>query len=396
MEALPEEAKQQQQQCDHPDHRHARRAGDDRSRRAATIVDRKREAFAGAREPERPELVVRDDAGPDLQGCVRDRVLPAGPRQARHSAPGERPVRRDLAHLPTFGGGRREAPGGGRRKLDVGRGSTEDHAARVLPRRGGRVPHRQARARGDRRARCTCSACWSTTPTPPTTCSSRASRWSTSPTGSPGLEHIKDGTVIFTAHGVSPQVKQRAVELGLKPVDATCSDVVRTHELVADLARKGYEVVYIGRKGPPRAGGRGGRGAGQGAPRAGPGGHRRARADKAIGSRSRARRRCRCGTPRTSSAASRRATRRPRCTTRSAARRRSARRRRWRRRQAGRPGDRRRQPAVIELSAAGRGRQEARPQAGLPGRPARGPGPRLVQGRQEGRSHERRLDSQRS
>jgi len=57
--------------------------------------------------------------------------------------------------------------------------------------------------------------------------------------------------VIFTAHGVSPQVKQRAVELGLKPVDATCSDVVRTHELVADLARNGYEVVYIGRKGHP-------------------------------------------------------------------------------------------------------------------------------------------------
>ncbi len=66
-----------------------------------------------------------------------------------------------------------------------------------------------------------------------------------------GLEHIKEGTVIFTAHGVSPQVKQRAVELGLKPVDATCSDVVRTHELVADLARNGYEVVYIGRKGHP-------------------------------------------------------------------------------------------------------------------------------------------------
>ena len=66
-----------------------------------------------------------------------------------------------------------------------------------------------------------------------------------------GLEHIKEGTVIFTAHGVSPQVKQRAIELGLKPVDATCSDVVRTHELVADLARNGYEVVYIGRKGHP-------------------------------------------------------------------------------------------------------------------------------------------------
>ena len=66
-----------------------------------------------------------------------------------------------------------------------------------------------------------------------------------------GLEQINEGTVIFTAHGVSPQVKQRAVEKGLTPVDATCSDVVRTHELVADLAAKGYEVVYIGRKGHP-------------------------------------------------------------------------------------------------------------------------------------------------
>ena len=66
-----------------------------------------------------------------------------------------------------------------------------------------------------------------------------------------GLSQIKEGTVIFTAHGVSPQVKQRAIELGLNPVDATCSDVVRTHELVADLAQQGYEVVYIGRKGHP-------------------------------------------------------------------------------------------------------------------------------------------------
>jgi 4-hydroxy-3-methylbut-2-enyl diphosphate reductase len=66
-----------------------------------------------------------------------------------------------------------------------------------------------------------------------------------------GLEQIKEGTVIFTAHGVSPQVKERALALGLTPVDATCSDVVRTHELVAGLAQQGYEVVYIGRKGHP-------------------------------------------------------------------------------------------------------------------------------------------------
>src|SRR5215813_10364287 len=66
-----------------------------------------------------------------------------------------------------------------------------------------------------------------------------------------GLELIESGTVIFTAHGVSPQVKRRAEERGLVAVDATCSDVVRTHDLVRDLAERGYDVVYIGRKGHP-------------------------------------------------------------------------------------------------------------------------------------------------
>jgi 4-hydroxy-3-methylbut-2-enyl diphosphate reductase len=66
-----------------------------------------------------------------------------------------------------------------------------------------------------------------------------------------GLETIGGGTVIFTAHGVSPQVKKRAAELGLTAVDATCSDVVRTHDLVNDLAGRGYDVVYIGRRHHP-------------------------------------------------------------------------------------------------------------------------------------------------
>src|ERR1700758_2293786 len=36
-----------------------------------------------------------------------------------------------------------------------------------------------------------------------------------------GLDRISEGTVIFTAHGVSPEVKRRAVEKGLIAVDAT-------------------------------------------------------------------------------------------------------------------------------------------------------------------------------
>ena len=65
------------------------------------------------------------------------------------------------------------------------------------------------------------------------------------------LEQVTGGTVIFTAHGVSPLVKQRARERGLNCIDATCPDVTVTHDLVRDLVTKGYYVLYIGKKGHP-------------------------------------------------------------------------------------------------------------------------------------------------
>jgi len=65
------------------------------------------------------------------------------------------------------------------------------------------------------------------------------------------LEQVTVGTVIFTAHGVSPLVKQRARERGLHCVDATCPDVTVTHNLVVDLVAKGYYILYIGKKGHP-------------------------------------------------------------------------------------------------------------------------------------------------
>jgi 4-hydroxy-3-methylbut-2-en-1-yl diphosphate reductase len=66
-----------------------------------------------------------------------------------------------------------------------------------------------------------------------------------------GLEQVSEGTVIFTAHGVSPAVKEKAAQRGLSLVDATCSDVIVTHELVKDLTERGYDVVYVGRRGHP-------------------------------------------------------------------------------------------------------------------------------------------------
>jgi len=67
-----------------------------------------------------------------------------------------------------------------------------------------------------------------------------------------GLRQVDDGgTVIFTAHGVSPAVVDEARTRGFHVVDATCSDVTRTHDLVRRLVEEGKEVVYIGKRGHP-------------------------------------------------------------------------------------------------------------------------------------------------
>jgi 4-hydroxy-3-methylbut-2-enyl diphosphate reductase len=65
------------------------------------------------------------------------------------------------------------------------------------------------------------------------------------------LEKVEHGTVIFTAHGVSPEVRKRAREKGLHVIDATCPDVTRTHDLIREKTAAGYEVIYIGKKGHP-------------------------------------------------------------------------------------------------------------------------------------------------
>lgn len=65
------------------------------------------------------------------------------------------------------------------------------------------------------------------------------------------LEQVESGSVIFTAHGVSPRVKERARARGLHVIDATCPDVTKTHDLVQDFVARGYEVIYIGKKGHP-------------------------------------------------------------------------------------------------------------------------------------------------
>ncbi|MDR7072773.1 4-hydroxy-3-methylbut-2-enyl diphosphate reductase [Fictibacillus barbaricus] len=65
------------------------------------------------------------------------------------------------------------------------------------------------------------------------------------------IRKIDSGTVIYTAHGVSPEVRRIALEKGLYEIDATCPDVTKTHDLIREKEKEGYEIVYIGKKGHP-------------------------------------------------------------------------------------------------------------------------------------------------
>ncbi|ALC89914.1 4-hydroxy-3-methylbut-2-enyl diphosphate reductase [Bacillus sp. FJAT-18017] len=65
------------------------------------------------------------------------------------------------------------------------------------------------------------------------------------------LEKVDKGTVIFTAHGISPEVRTLAKEKGLVTIDATCPDVTKTHDLIREKEAEGFKVVYIGKKGHP-------------------------------------------------------------------------------------------------------------------------------------------------
>jgi 4-hydroxy-3-methylbut-2-enyl diphosphate reductase len=66
------------------------------------------------------------------------------------------------------------------------------------------------------------------------------------------LEEVPGGaTVIFSAHGVSQAVRQRAEGLGLKVFDATCPLVTKVHVEVAKMREHGREIIMIGHRGHP-------------------------------------------------------------------------------------------------------------------------------------------------
>ncbi|MCU1659799.1 MAG: hydroxymethylbutenyl pyrophosphate reductase [Pseudonocardiales bacterium] len=63
-------------------------------------------------------------------------------------------------------------------------------------------------------------------------------------------DEVPEGaTVVFSAHGVAPEVHAQAVERGLKTIDATCPLVTKVHHEARRFANEGYDILLIGHEG---------------------------------------------------------------------------------------------------------------------------------------------------
>ena len=58
-------------------------------------------------------------------------------------------------------------------------------------------------------------------------------------------------TLVFSAHGVSREVRAEADARGFQVFDATCPLVTKVHVEVAKLSKEGFEFIMIGHKGHP-------------------------------------------------------------------------------------------------------------------------------------------------
>lgn len=63
------------------------------------------------------------------------------------------------------------------------------------------------------------------------------------------IEEIPEGSVVvFSAHGVSPQVRAAANARGLRSIDATCPLVTKVHAEAIRYARQGFQILLVGHK----------------------------------------------------------------------------------------------------------------------------------------------------
>ncbi|MFQ5960105.1 MAG: 4-hydroxy-3-methylbut-2-enyl diphosphate reductase [Candidatus Methylomirabilales bacterium] len=64
------------------------------------------------------------------------------------------------------------------------------------------------------------------------------------------LEEVPDGArVIFSAHGIAPEVRTQAAAKGLRVIDATCPLVTKVHHEALKYARDGRSIILVGHAG---------------------------------------------------------------------------------------------------------------------------------------------------
>src|ERR1700683_1473990 len=57
-----------------------------------------------------------------------------------------------------------------------------------------------------------------------------------------------NSTVVYSAHGVSPEIRRQAAARNLEQVDATCPLVAKVHVEAVRYARQKYTIVLIGHR----------------------------------------------------------------------------------------------------------------------------------------------------
>jgi len=63
-------------------------------------------------------------------------------------------------------------------------------------------------------------------------------------------DEVPEGAVVvFSAHGVAPQVREDARKRGLHTIDATCPLVTKVHNEARRFAAQGYDILLIGHEG---------------------------------------------------------------------------------------------------------------------------------------------------
>ena len=64
------------------------------------------------------------------------------------------------------------------------------------------------------------------------------------------VHEVPEGaTLLFSAHGVSPEVRRQAEHRQLRTIDATCPLVIKVHREAVRYARRGYTILLVGHAG---------------------------------------------------------------------------------------------------------------------------------------------------